>query len=356
MLALSIDSYNRNNMKDSGRGIPVNKDEFSLIRHLTSRTGEVVPVHHSVAVGIGDDAAVVDASEGFQWVLSCDTMVETVHFNERTMRDSDIGFKAMASNVSDMAAMGAIPEYALVAISVPPSWSEERLRRIYGGLYECADRYGVAVIGGDTTSAPQHLTLTVTVTGRVEKGSALLRSSARPGDIVFVTGYLGRSAAGMDVLASGADWAAGSPQARLAEAHRRPVPQVEAGRLLLKSGAHPSLNDISDGLASEAWEIAEASGVGVRLDAALIPVHPDLREYGEAVGKDPLDWILYGGEDYQLVGSMPANAFGEAVQAFDQAGLSLYAIGEIHASAASVTLSHKDGDVPVAKRGYNHFA
>ena len=146
-----------------------------------------------VEVGIGDDAAVLAIGAGKRLVATCDAMVEGVHFNRRTLGDEDIGYKAMAVNVSDVVAMGGTPKYALVSISIPRRWHHRRLERLYDGLYACADRHGVRIVGGDTTSSPRHLTVSVTVFGEVAANSALKRSSARPGDAVFVTGYPGCS-------------------------------------------------------------------------------------------------------------------------------------------------------------------
>jgi thiamine-monophosphate kinase len=337
-------------------------DEFSLIRALTdNRQSAAFLGACGVRVGVGDDAAVAETTPGRELVLSCDTMVEDVHFKRVTMRDSDIGFKAMASNISDMAAMGAVPRLALVALSVPAAMPLERLKALYDGIYECAGRYRVAVVGGDTTSTRGALTLTVTMTGEVEKGRALLRSAARPGQVVFVTGYPGMSAAGLELLL-GLDcpsdrWPEFAPElAPLVEAHCRPLPQVEAGRLLLASGNCGALNDISDGLASEAWEIAEASGCGLLLDSRRIPVHGSLRAYAALTGKDPLDWMFYGGEDYQLIGTADRKGFASLSEALGKAGIPVREIGTVSGSFVGVRALDGGGrDVPLAKKGYNHF-
>lgn len=340
-------------------------DEFSLIRLLTeAQRLPNMQANKGIAVGIGDDAAVVNISRGFQTVLSCDTMVEEVHFNSCTMRDADVGFKALASNISDMAAMGANPKFALVAISVPSRYSAERLVEVYKGLYECAALYDVCVIGGDTTSAPQHFTITVTIIGEVESGQALLRSTAKPGDAVFVTGYPGCSAAGLHYLIeneppSNAAGSGISPESvrLLVQAHRRPLPSVRTGRMLLRMGECHALNDISDGLASEAWEIAEASRVGIIIDEAAVPIHPQLKSYSQIIGKDPMDWILYGGEDYHLVGTLPMDKVPSAQTMFQEEQIPFHIIGKVTSNPAGVTLKKKDGkSIPIEKKGYNHFS
>lgn len=338
-------------------------DEFGLIRLLTAGRAQADGGRQGVAVGIGDDAAVLNGRAGFQWVVSCDTMVQDVHFKPETMTYAAIGFKAMASNISDMAAMGAEPRFAVVALTIPREVPEQALQELYDGMYACAGRYNVAVVGGDTTGTPAGLTVTITVLGEVETGRALLRSSAKPGDTVFLTGPVGLSAAGLDLLLkrgrSAGDLSdVGPDELPLVHAHQRPLPQVEAGRLLGTSGLGRALNDISDGLASEAWELAEASGCGIVLEEAQLPVPPELAAYASRTGADPLDWMLYGGEDYQLVGTVAAGEAERLAQLFAEAGLGFHPVGTASDTGGrpGVTLCRKDGSaLPVGKKGYNHF-
>jgi len=332
-----------------------------MIRRLTGgRTGKEAANGQGVVVGVGDDAAVVAPTPGMQTVLTCDSMVEIVDFLPWTMDDPSIGWKAMAQNISDVAAMGAIPKYALVALSAPRDFPVERLERVYEGLYACAASYGVAVVGGDMSTAPERLTVTITAVGEVEAGRALLRSGARPGDVAFVTGPLGLSAAGLDYLLrrrlpAEETRPEDEPWAALIAAHRRPRPAVAAGRALL--GLATSLNDVSDGLASECREIAEASGVRIELAASAIPVAPALADYCARRGVDPLDFILAGGEDYELVGTAPADRADEALDALRRAGATPAIVGVVRSGGSGVELARPDGTVvPLSGRGYNHFA
>jgi thiamine-monophosphate kinase len=336
--------------------------EFDYIRAWTSgRQSPSFLRASGVIQGIGDDAAVTDWTPGMQMVISCDTMVEEIHFKTVTIKDRDCGYKAMAAAISDLAAMGANPKFALVSVSMPKGSEERRLQDMYSGLYECADRWGVAIVGGDTTASVSGISLTVTVIGEVEAGKALLRSSAKVGDVVFVTGFPGRSAAGLDFLLGqnkdSRQWEAIPPGlTRLIEAHCRPVPQVKAGRLLQELGVCHALNDISDGLASEAWEIVEASGLGIDLIEDRIPLAEELLAYARQKGKDPIDFVLYGGEDYELIGTMPAGRALETQIAFKDAGLTMHIIGYVNGDHRSVMLAQSNGAlVPVPKHGYNHF-
>lgn len=361
-------------------------DEFASIRHWTAeRQGRAWQQRRGVVMGIGDDTAVVDpalAEDGValpkRLLLAVDTMVETIHFKQSTMRDEDVGYKALAANISDIAAMGGVPLHALVSVSVPAAYTPERMRRLYDGLYECAERYGVAVVGGDTTSSPGQLVVAVTVTGTVEAGRELLRSGAQPGDAVFVTGAVGKSAAGLHALLAQEQRAgetlspagfSGSGEELLVQAHQRPNPSVRAGRLLQERASCRSLNDVSDGLASEAWEIAEASKLRIVLNEAQLPRSGSLAAYAAKVGVDPLEWMLYGGEDYVLLGTMDSLDADNMRAAFHEEGLPFFIIGETEAGEPGVVLaseerSHGDKRGPanrsrkrteLKKRGYNHF-
>lgn len=327
------------------------QDEFGLIRAWTEgRQTESFLSSSGVALGIGDDAAVVSAVDGMEWLLAADTMVEEVHFKTETMDDADIGYKALAANVSDIAAMGGVPKHALVSVSVPPSWDAGRMARLYDGLYACAGEYGIAVVGGDTTSAPRHLVVSVTLVGYVEAGKAIRRSGARPGQIVFLTGPTGLSAGGLHGMLMGA-----APPKRLIEAHRRPRPSVKTGRML--QGFATSLNDVSDGLASEAWEIAEASGVRLVLKEDELPISGVLAEYAGRCGASTLDWILYGGEDYVLIGTADREHETALRERFREASLPFFIIGYAEEGAPGLELALADGKrKPLFKRGYNHFA
>jgi thiamine-monophosphate kinase len=332
-------------------------DEFSLIRQWTRRSDG--QEGDGLTVGIGDDAAVYTPAPDMEVVACCDAMVETVHFLKETMHPSDIGYKAVISNISDVAAMGGVARYALVSIAVSPSWSAEMTSQIYDGIYEACESYGVRLIGGDTVSAPDALHLSVTVLGEVEKGRALRRSQAKAGQLVFVTGYVGSSAAGLHLLLEQKKTGASFPSQyqALVDAHQRPAAQVAAGRILLASGACAALNDVSDGLASELWEIAEASGVELSIDASQIPIRQELSSYAEQIGYDPLAWAFYGGEDYQLVGTADASRIDVLAERFAVAGIPFAVIGRVEprGNGTAVSCTRAGRQMPLPKAGFNHF-
>ena len=333
-------------------------DEFSRIRQWTSRSrGEE---NDGLTVGIGDDAAVFTPAPGMEVVVCCDGMVETVHFLKETMNPADIGYKAVISNISDVAAMGGIARFALVCIAVPPHWTESECDRIYDGIHEACGQYGVRLIGGDTVSAPDSLFLSVTLLGEVENGQALRRSQAKPGQLVFVTGSLGSSAAGLHLLLEqtrqkGAAQRIPAAWQVLIDAHQRPQAQVQAGRLLLASGACGALNDVSDGLASELWEIADASDVALRIEADKIPLLPEALDCARQASCDPLEWALYGGEDYQLVGTLDADQAETVALLFARQKIPFTVIGRVEAKGRDVVLVREGAEHKLPKGGYNHF-
>jgi thiamine-monophosphate kinase len=322
-------------------------DEFGLIKSLTERLPKSP---ENVLIGIGDDAAAVLPGK-LPLVMTTDTMVEGVHFLSETLSDYNLGYKSLAVSVSDVAAMGGRPLYALVTLAIPSNWEADRFKRVYDGFREVTERFGCHVIGGDVVSTSGPMVVTTTVIGEVEQ--PVRRSGAEPGDIIFVTGRLGGSSAGLEVLR---DHVIMSPagQVALAERHQRPEPRVEFGHMCNRFGAH-SLNDISDGLASELNEIAAASHVRMVVEANQIPVMPEVKELARFTQKDPLSYALYGGEDYELVGTASARVFASLLASASGLRLPLTQIGRCEAGDG-VVMRQSDGRLEVVQaKGYNHL-
>ncbi len=325
------------------------RDEFDFINKITPKE----TYQASLVKGIGDDAAVFKSSEMFDELICMDTMVEGVHFTKQTMTPFMIGYKALAVNLSDIAAMGGIPTYYLVSIAVSQDWSEADLRKIYAGMSQLAHNFSIDLIGGDTVSSKQGLIITVTVCGKIEKGSSLYRHYAKPGDVVFVVGQLGASAAGLELLLkNGLDHDYTKQEQMLLKAHQLPEPQIAAGRILAASGEKIALNDISDGLASEANEMAKASNVTLHLEYDKIPKSTYINEYSR---EQQRKWCLFGGEDYFLIGTMPKQASKKINQMFDQKGIDLTIIGEVCFGAGEVYLTEQNKTAILPNKGFNHF-
>jgi thiamine-monophosphate kinase len=240
-----------------------------------------------------------------QQLATTDSLVEGTHFLPSLSSYEDIGWKAVAVNLSDIAAMGGYPEHLLVAISMPPAFTREQFTRLYTGIVDCANTYKTRIVGGDLTSSPQ-LTLGLTVLGSWHENGCLKRSGARPGDLVIATGDFGASAAGLWYLQNETSGRSIRPlYVRTCGAHRRPVPRLaDAWSLVKRSDSRGALMDSSDGLADALCQISWSSNVLIEVDLELVPIHDETRELATLAGVDVNNWALYGGEDYQLVGCL----------------------------------------------------
>jgi thiamine-monophosphate kinase len=307
--------------------------EDALLARLVAQLGAR---NAAVELGIGDDAAVLAGG----WCASLDLLIEDVHFRLRTTSAHDLGWKAIAVNLSDLAAMGAEPVCALVGLGLPPQITPETLDELFAGFDACASAYGAQVVGGDMSRAPV-LTLSVTVLGRSERPAR--RDGARPGDVVCVTGPLGGSRAGLELL----EGLAVSVPARavLIERHVRPVPLIAEGRILAR--VSHAMMDLSDGLATDARRLADASSVAVRIDLDRVPVQAGAERIAEAVGRAPGWFAAAGGEDYELVCALPRAAF-------EASELDLYEVGAIvDGPAGEISFAGVGSDDP--PRGFDHL-
>ncbi len=291
---------------------------------------------------IGDDCAVVRLGGGKDWVAAADMLVEGRHFEASWASPRDVGFKAVAVNVSDVAAMGGTPRFVL---SSGGGAGPETTLGCMEGIFEACEEFGVYPLGGDTTSSPA-LTVNVAILGEL-KGPPVLRSGARDGDLLAVTGELGASAAGLLALMSGD--VSERRVGRLVRKHLRPEPRVFAGRTAAGLGARAMI-DLSDGLASDVRHVSERSGVGCRVDLGLLPIADDVREYVSAMGRDPQVLAATGGEDYELLISAP-EAVIEALAAESDVPVTI--VGEVVAGDGVVFLR---GGEPVGNlSGWDHF-
>jgi thiamine-monophosphate kinase len=270
--------------------------EFSLIQRLTG--GRAQPA--STLLGPGDDAAIVVASDG-RVVASTDVLVEGVHFRLDWSTPEQVGHKAVAVNLADVAAMGATPTAVLVGLACPPETTVELLDGITAGMWKEANRARAGVVGGDVVSS-ETLVISVTALGDLQGREPVTRSGALVGDVVAVCGRLGWSAAGLAVLGRGFR----SPVI-VVSAHRAPEPPYGAGAQASEAGA-TSMIDVSDGLLADLAHIADASGVAIDVRTDLLEVHQRLVDVGTALGADPRHWVLTGGEDHALAATFPGPA------------------------------------------------
>lgn len=325
-------------------------NEFDWIESVTPKEKH----HDSLQVGIGDDAAIISHGKKEESVVAVDTMVEGIHFKKETMPIKSIGYKVLAVNLSDLAAMGATPLYYLVSIAIPKQgWTQEETSEIYAGMTELANTWKVDLIGGDTVSTNGPLVLTVTAIGQVEKGRRLLRSNARDNDILFTTGQLGLSAYGLEQLLEHGFEAMKNPDSRpFLAAHQKPMPQLKAGKILADAGCRVALNDISDGIAHEAKEIAVSSRVDIVIEWGRLALRKEFLDY--TLDKQE-DWVLYGGEDFHLVGTASRTDFEKIKTLFNDNNLFLHIIGYVKSGKGKVFLERDGKQTAITKTGYHHF-
>ena len=309
--------------------------EFDVIRRLS---GLLPPQPEEVVVPIGDDCAVVMMGAR-PWVAASDMLVEGRHFKGWAAPE-DVGYKAVAVNASDVAAMGGIPRFVLVSGAAP---DPETALRVFTGVAEACGEFGVYPLGGDTTGADT-LTVDVAILGELE-AAPVLRSGARPGHLLAVTGDLGASAAGLLAL----EGDVGGFE-RLKGKHLRPRPRSRVGRAAARIGAGAMI-DLSDGLASDARRICEMSGVGCEVDLDRLPVSDDTRELAAFLGRDPGVLAATGGEDYELLVCAPERVFGEIAES---AEVSLTVVGEVTVSEGLVF--RRGEGVVEDLSGWDHFA
>jgi len=324
--------------------------ELAIVEHIRK---SFPTSHPSVLRGIGDDAAAVRGRTGTPLLLTVDLLIEGVHFDLDTTGARDLGWKALAVNLSDIAAMGGTPRYALLALGLPASLTEGFLRDFLRGFSQAARTHDTELIGGDTSSAPV-VFIAVAVGGDAPPSGGIGRGGARPGDGVFVSGYPGMSALGLAVLKSGRP--RGKADARWIRSHLTPRPQIALGRQLARKKLATAMIDCSDGLALDLARIAAASGVGMEIDAASVSFPRGFEARARSLKRDPLDLALGGGEDYELIFTSPSRKWGEVERLGRRLRTRIRRIGTVTRKSAGVTIRTGKGRVRnLAPFGYEHF-
>lgn len=330
--------------------------EFNLIRLLDGVLGE--SNSSAIACGIGDDAAVLRTGQGQVHVVSTDAFVEHYHFDRRFYTWIDVGYKAMAVNISDVAAMNAKPHFATVALALPDKFLVRDVENIYTGLRLCASQHGVNVVGGDTTRS-REVMLSITIIGVADENDIVYRSGGQPGDLLCVTGTLGAAVAGLYLLQhkSGSDHidasAIGSAAAKnVIKRHLRPVPRTDMVRVWQDAGMLPdAMIDISDGLAAEVHHICKASGCGAIVEQSALPIAEGVHDVANYFGADPFAYALSGGDDYELL-------FAASKEDCRRIDSSLYSvIGYLTKDRGTILLQGADDKTsPLTRGGHDHFS
>jgi len=326
--------------------------EFGFIKKI-SRGCLIRPDH--IIKSIGDDAAAFTIEPGLVSLITTDLLVERIHFLRKSISGFDLGYKSLAVNLSDIAAMGGNAREAFISIAIPENCPLEYLEALYDGIKSLAARFDVNILGGDTTSSKEDLIINIAVQGTVDRAQMLCRDAACPGDIIVSSGYLGDSRAGLHLILNNLPTDTGDFQA-LYRAHVLPEPHLDEGLFLAsQSGTHAGI-DSSDGLSSDLGHIAEESQVGATLYSDKIPVSEALIKFCGKFDFDPVEYALSGGEDYTLLCTIAPESAEETAAKFQaEFKRPLFLIGEI-IDKSGLTMTYPDGSSkPIALTGWNHF-
>ena len=324
--------------------------EFALIGRIRRTLGNAP----DVALGIGDDAAALRPTPGKLLLATCDIQVEGRHFIKARIGPEQLGRRAAAVNLSDIAAMGGRPTHALVSLALPADTEVEWVERLYDGLRDGFAEHGATLIGGNLSGSSTEIVIDVTLHGEVDGPAMLRRSGARPGDAVLVTGALGAARAGLLALDTGL---AGESAAAAADAHLVPTARVAEGLAIAASRLATAAIDVSDGFTADLGHLCEASGAGAQIFTNRIPISPAARDVAAELGFDPLLAALRGGEDYELIVTCPSPDADALIEALRRAtGTPLTAVGEI-TEAPGLRLVEPNGrERPLDAAGWDHFA
>lgn len=303
-----------------------------------------------VVKGIGDDCCVFRKSDKTVTVFTTDMLVDNIHFFRHSMPPYLLGRKSLAVNLSDIAAMGAIPREFVVSVAVPETVNVEYLDSVYDGMKSMAKEFDVNLLGGDTSSSPEHLVINIALIGEALEDEVLYRSGARAGDIIFLTGSVGSSAAGLDILLSKRVF---DDQEELINAHYDPYPHVKAGRIIAGSKMAHSLIDVSDGVASDLGHLCHESQLGAIIEKNKIPVTDAFGRYCENFKLDFEHLTLHVGEDYVLLGTVPENLAENLKKVLNSNGCEFYSIGRM-VPEKGIKVKDSDGSLrEIKKAGYN---
>ncbi len=337
-------------------GLP---SEFELIRRIGNTLPEPDP---SVLLGVGDDAAAVAPGPGMTALLTTDTFVEGVDFDIAFSSWRQIGWKSMAANYSDIAAMGGVPRHALTTLCLPAHRTAKEVEALYAGFRDLARHTGlsVSIVGGDLSSTDGPTVVSITVWGEAEGKHITKRGGARVGDRLCVTGHLGASEAGLRLLQSAREQpVAGSLPDRFEDTlsrHRTPVPRVSEGGILARSGWVHAMIDVSDGLSSDALHLCRKSGVGLVLEGTALPIEDGTRRAMEDLRLDPVRTALESGEEFELLCAVAPDGVDRlAAELAERTGTPLTSIGECVSEDRGCAFADHTGLRPLRPKGYDHF-
>ena len=319
--------------------------EFGLIERIAGQVADMP----GVVRGIGDDAAALSPSPGQLQLVTSDMLLEGIHFDLSYTPPELLGRKSLAVNLSDIAAMGGRPRWFLLSLGLPADMPLDFMDAFVGGMLRLAGEHGVQLVGGDTCASRGGLVISVTVLGEQVAGRVICRSGARPGDLVCVTGTLGDSALGLLELR------AGRRDGPAVGRHLDPAPRCREGLILAEAGLPTAMIDVSDGLMGDLGHILESSRVGARIDTGKLPLSPYFLEAAAGLTAEPSDLAITGGEDYELLFTLPAGEKDLMTRALSATDTQVTVVGEI-TEVRGVQLLAADGSVSIPRHhGFRHF-
>lgn len=325
--------------------------EFGFIDRIKSLFDDLAQGYQ---MGIGDDCAIISAKDKEDWLVTTDMLMEGVHFLRNGITPQQLGYKSVAVNLSDIAAMGGTPIGTFLSIAIPPQTDVEYLDAFMGGYHEICQKYNTTLLGGDTTKSLKHMAINVCVIGKCPKGKARLRSMAQPGDAVCVTGYLGDSAGGLQVILN--KLKPSLHHTYLLNKHLLPEPLLSEGQFLAAFPEVHAMMDISDGIASDLNHILNASGVATHINLDWLPISEQLASVAEKQGWNAIELAIGGGEDYELLLTVAEDKVESVQKEFHaRFGKPIIQIGTITTESPAIRWFNGNKEVQLAKTGFNHF-
>jgi thiamine-monophosphate kinase len=325
--------------------------EFGLIDRIKGRKA----THdEDVIIGIGDDCAILRRGLVLE-ALTTDCLVAGTHYQDGWLTMKDVGWKALAVNVSDIAAVGGTPRHALVTLFLPDGMATGDIDDLYDGLDECGNAFGVSIVGGDIVRIQGPFAISITLSGTCERDEVVLRSGARQDDIIVVTGSLGDAALGLKCLRDQVPCPRGSALGSSVGKFRRPMPRMKESRAIVEGLRPSAMIDVSDGLVSDMRHVLEASKVGAVLEADAIPVSPGVREFFGGAEEEALSWAISSGEEYELLFTMASRFEAKLPELSQELGTTLTRIGKITSKSYGVKLTAPGGEKDLRPDGFDHF-
>ena len=321
--------------------------EVELIRRIRYLNA---PFQKNAQVGIGDDTAVLKGKEGYSYLFTTDTLVENVHFKWKFSSPSQIGWKALAVNISDIAAMGGYPLFALVTLGIPISTLFSTIKQVYEGILNLSSKLNMEISGGDVVRSPTFF-ISISILGEVESGRAILRSGAKPGDSLYLTGDIGAAACGLLCFNQKDNVLEPSIRKFLEEKWLTPFPRVKEAREIVAKGFATAMIDTSDGLSSDLYHILEESKVGAQIWEKSLPIAPETRESSLKLKKSPVEIALQGGEDYELLFTASS-----AVDVEKSISFPVSKIGKIVSEPGLLLVDEKGQKKKLKPEGWDHFS